>query len=403
MSYNDRTSPVSQDPSPEIISGPTKTRRKTQAAEQTYCPKQSTKLKVELIDLQYEIMANPELDPSMKAGALAVVLAIARPMKTTGLCSWPSQDTIAGISGLSKPYVGKICEMLDACGYISTLPGRAGRGHSARYRFSGTWDEDARPDTVKGNPNDLLAGHSVQIKGSHVYQNSKKKKKERISPLNPTYAVETADSGPPILAGAAPGVAADTVSAGLMLNPALTSDIEVLVPEPREAAAASSMRPAFETCIPDTKSAPTERRLDSNCFKEDQRTTSALEAASMPIRIAVANAANVTPIDRSGQAARRPEETRPHHKGSTTMSRIAKNEPRPELFAQVKRWYPEQFVGGDDQLSFEAFELCLDHGVEFEELIAGAFDRMADADDGRDVPPLLEFLVSKCWVEAIAA
>jgi hypothetical protein len=185
-----------------------------------------------------------------------------------------------------------------------------------------------------------------------------------------------------------------------------SSDAESQSPPNGAVAAADdeSQSPAFETDIPETEREGQNLRLCSASVEDkDRAETRALEAASLPIRIAVANAANCTPIDRNGHAARRPDNQQPHHKGHDAMVRIAKDEPRPELFAKVKGWYPQEFVGNDDQLSFEAFELCIDHGVEYEELLAGAFDRMADADHGRDVPLLVEFLASKCWTEAIAA
>jgi hypothetical protein len=104
-------------------------------------------------------------------------------------------------------------------------------------------------------------------------------------------------------------------------------------------------------------------------------------------------------INRAGQAARRPD-SEPHHKGHSAMARRILS--REEMFAKIKNVYP--VVGrSDDAINFDAFGLVLDHGCDFYELFADALDQKAYAKEGRDIAPLTEFLLAKCWIESIAA
>jgi hypothetical protein len=155
---NRTTSAALQEPStsPTVKNPPAKkARRKARATK--HCPKKTAALKGEVFDVQLAVMNNPDLDASTKASALLIILAIARPMKNVGECSYPSYATIAEITGFSKSFVIKIVKMLDAKGYVPTLAGSAGSGHSTHYRIGGSWDDDVLLDTAqKVVPDDLL-------------------------------------------------------------------------------------------------------------------------------------------------------------------------------------------------------------------------------------------------------
>jgi hypothetical protein len=143
-----------------------------------YCPKKSAKLKAEVFDKGQAIMKNPDLDTTMKAGALLVIQAIVEPMKGSGECSFQSLATIVKITGLSKPFVIKIIRMLDEKGYIPARFGSAGSGHSTHYRLNGSWDEDAVPDTAKGKPELPFVGREKVIS---IDLNSKEVRKKEKS------------------------------------------------------------------------------------------------------------------------------------------------------------------------------------------------------------------------------
>jgi hypothetical protein len=136
--------------------------------------------------------------------------------------------------------------------------------------------------------------------------------------------------------------------------------------------------------------------LVSASVGKDQGETHGLHAPFCPIRIVAANGGTL--IDLAGQAARRPD-NQPHHKGHDTMARIART--REQMFANLKNMYPAKEP--DDALSFEAFTLAIDHGLTPTELMMDAIDQQGYAKDGRDVPPLVEFLLAKCWIESVAA
>jgi hypothetical protein len=227
------------------------------------------------------------------------------------------------------------------------------------------------------------------------------------------YLLRADESSSPSEQGASPpcgdltradsGIEADTAPAGLMLHPALNAiDVVVLVTEP-SAADDEIQSPASNTDIPDTKREGTRalREVRACVEDKDQAETLALKAASLLIRLPVANAANAHHDHRNGQAARRPDNQQPHHKGQNHMPRIARIQSREEMFAKIKNFYP--VIGLDDATNFDALALVLDHGIDFYELFADVLDQRSFAKEGRDVPPLVEFLVSKCWTEAIAA
>jgi hypothetical protein len=92
----------------------------------------SAKLKGELIDIQLVVLH----DPDFEASGLAIILAIAIPMKDRGQCSYQSSDTIAKITGLSKTTVIRVVPMLEMKGLVSTHGGRAGSGHATHYCFN---------------------------------------------------------------------------------------------------------------------------------------------------------------------------------------------------------------------------------------------------------------------------
>jgi DNA-binding IscR family transcriptional regulator len=58
---------------------------------------------------------------------LAIILAIAIPMKDSGQCSYQSFDTIAKITGLSKTIMIRVVRMLEMKGLVSTHGGRGQR------------------------------------------------------------------------------------------------------------------------------------------------------------------------------------------------------------------------------------------------------------------------------------
>ena len=67
---------------------------------------------------------------------MAIILAIAIPMKDSGQCSYQSFDTIAKITGLSKTIMIRVVRMLEMKGLVSTHGGRAGSGHATHYCFN---------------------------------------------------------------------------------------------------------------------------------------------------------------------------------------------------------------------------------------------------------------------------
>jgi len=138
-----------------------------------YCPEKSAKLKGELIGMQYKIMNDPDFEPS----ALAILLAIAIPIKNGAQCSWQSFDTIAKITGLSKTTVIRVVQMLVAKGIVMTRGGRAGSGHATHYRFNvpgSSWgDDDAIPAKAIGTLTDLLSRNSAPKNGTLTDLNHK--------------------------------------------------------------------------------------------------------------------------------------------------------------------------------------------------------------------------------------
>jgi hypothetical protein len=165
-----------------------------------------------------------------------------------------------------------------------------------------------------------------------------------------------------------------------------------------KSASDAALNQAFETCISETTSAP-ERRLCSAGVGIEEPTETQPLAALATALYGSATANGGTVIDLAGNAARRPDNQPPHHKGHDTMARIART--HEQMFTNLKNIYP--IVGLDDETNFAAFALALDHGCDRDELFADALDQRDYAKDGRDVVPLVEFLLSRCWVEAIAA
>jgi hypothetical protein len=233
--------------------------------------------------------------------------------------------------------------------------------------------------------------------------------------------------------------------------PAALVETQHLASNGNKSASDAAQSQALETCIRDTPSAPVRRLVSARVGAKEPTRTLSLAASCYPIPVCVTNGANGTSVDRNGEAAtpelpgkareahsnsglgpyvrqtgssaitlapseiptkkgayreidriahaaRRPEEIRPHHKGQNHMPRIQSRE---EMFAKIKNFYP--VIGLDDAINFEAFGLALDHGCDFYELFEEVLDQRSFSKDGQDVPPLAEFLVSKCWVEAIAA
>ena len=66
---------------------------------------------------------------------------------------------------------------------------------------------------------------------------------------------------------------------------------------------------------------------------------------------------------------------------------------RAESFLKLKQCYPVHLIGEDEENTFDAFELALDHGVSLYDLVRGARTLK-----GEQVP-LVEFLVQQCWIE----
>jgi DNA-binding MarR family transcriptional regulator len=359
MAYNDRAEAVAQDPTPEIISGPKpsnvvtdlRSREQWQAAFRAVAlAKNYTKTEILLV------------------GALAQNFYC-----KTGKCD-PGNKKLAAQLSVTERTIKSATKTLEADGWCSRK--RGGRDENVNFTLSIPFGiGEAMPSPMEDVP-DVTNADSIGEAFGHF---SGSIGEATASPLN--TEVEQRRAG---------------------LYGPRSSDVETqhLSANGNKSADDAALNPAFETCIPDTTSAPTVRRLVSNPVdRKDHAEILALNAPCCLIRIAAANGANVTPIDLAGHAARRPDNQPPHHKGHDAMARIART--REQMFTNLKNIYP--IVGLDDETNFAAFALALDHGCDRDELFADALDQRDYAKDGRDVVPLVEFLLSKCWIEAIAA
>ncbi len=75
------------------------------------------------------------LDSSLRPSAFKAAYVIAEHVNRETGEAWPSSTTIAARCGLSQPTVVELVRSLEAAGHLEIEPGRAGRGHSHRYRL----------------------------------------------------------------------------------------------------------------------------------------------------------------------------------------------------------------------------------------------------------------------------
>jgi Helix-turn-helix domain len=223
--------------------------RKAQARR----PKPSPKFLEQFYTWLYQVHHDPEFAPS----ALAILLEIAWPMSSLGQYSWPSFETIAEKSGLSKTSVIRLVQQLVARSHLIAEGGSAGRGHSTHYRINiigaasapvtspkvivadvldrdptplnGTLTGplDTEPRSLKGTLTDLLGPGTGSIKGPPAYQNKKERKKELKERVFKTTDIENAgthslDRPPESLGHVTP--VQDTPP-----NPAITTDLAATV------------------------------------------------------------------------------------------------------------------------------------------------------------------------------
>ena len=74
-------------------------------------------------------------DPDLPPSAFKIAYVIAEHVNRQSGEAWPSSRTIAKACALSQPTVIELVPKLVANGHLALEPGRAGRGHSHRYRL----------------------------------------------------------------------------------------------------------------------------------------------------------------------------------------------------------------------------------------------------------------------------
>src|SRR5436309_10374497 len=75
------------------------------------------------------------IDPDLPPSAFKIAYVIAEHVNRQSGDAWPSSRTIATACALSQPSVIDLVPKLVANGHLALEPGRAGRGHSHRYRL----------------------------------------------------------------------------------------------------------------------------------------------------------------------------------------------------------------------------------------------------------------------------
>ena len=75
------------------------------------------------------------IDPDLPPSAFKIAYVIAEHVNRQSGEAWPSSRTIAKACALSQPTVIELVPKLVANGHLALEPGRAGRGHSHRYRL----------------------------------------------------------------------------------------------------------------------------------------------------------------------------------------------------------------------------------------------------------------------------
>ena len=75
------------------------------------------------------------IDPDLPPSAFKIAYVIAEHVNRQSGDAWPSSRTIATACALSQPTVIELVPKLVTNGHLALEPGRAGRGHSHRYRL----------------------------------------------------------------------------------------------------------------------------------------------------------------------------------------------------------------------------------------------------------------------------
>src|SRR5450631_858020 len=262
MTYIDRPRSNAQDPTPEKISGPTKTRRKTPDRFNRHAWRDA-------------VFA----DPKTPANAKVLAHGIAKFVNSETGEAYPSTLTLAKVCGFSEKTVRNLIPVLQSTGWIEVQFGSKGRGekHCNRYsinpekRTPCTVLADRKKRTVKPDFSRLKPDPASEEPLNHKEEEVRFKNRKRAGPQ------------------AAP-------QAALVESQSLPSNGNKSVND-------AALNLALQTDIPDTTSAPDGRLCSDRCEEKDRAETLALAAAFYPIGFAVTNGANGTPVDRNGEAA----------------------------------------------------------------------------------------------------
>lgn len=267
----------------------------------------------------------------------------------------PSYATLARASGTTERTAQKSVAALKSLGWIAPTRTTGGRHDATNdfvllipaQRVSGRTPVQVKSKRLTGVQLGSARVSSSCADGCPVGHPNKVRKESRIegAALPPL----SADDEPP---GPAIATVAKTAD-----DDRVDAALEIDVPEPKRETAMAA-------------------RLDRNCSDEDQNRTAALEAASY----------------RTGRAAQMANGATPEPEGSEMLT-AEHTHSRAEMFSKLKRCYPPHLIIGDDENNFYAFEIALDHGISFYDLVFGA-----QTLEGEQVE-LNEFLVRHCWVE----
>src|SRR5437899_9544252 len=96
------------------------------------------------------------IDPDLPPSAFKIAYVIAEHVNRQSGVAWPSSRTIAKACALSQPTVIELVPKLVTNGHLALEPGRAGRGHSHRYRLILKDQPADHTRSIKRPPNNHL-------------------------------------------------------------------------------------------------------------------------------------------------------------------------------------------------------------------------------------------------------